>query len=60
MFKLHLSDAYTIPLVQVGSPVPVVDYVDAERGRYVFMLDQSKSMSGRKIEVAKEALHLFL
>ena len=60
IFKPHLSFDYKVPQILVGTWPPKTDYVDAERGRYVFLLDRSGSMQGGKIELAKEALRIFL
>ena len=39
---------------------PKTEYVDAEKGKFVFLLDRSGSMQGGKMQLAKEALAVFL
>jgi uncharacterized protein with von Willebrand factor type A (vWA) domain len=60
IFKPHLTHDYKVPDIKIGSLPPKTDYVDAERGRYVFLLDRSGSMQGRKMNLAKEALRVFI
>ncbi len=59
-FKPHLSENYEIPTILKGKWPPKAEYLDAERGKFVFLLDRSGSMTGTKLELAKEALSLFL
>ena len=44
----------------MGAWPPKTEYVDAEKGRYIFLLDRSGSMQGAKINLAKEALAVCL
>lgn len=60
IFKPHMTADYICPDIKVGLWPPKTEYVDAEKGRYVFLLDRSGSMQGGKMELAKEALGVFL
>lgn len=60
VFKPHLTEDYEVPHIKRGKWPSRAEYVDAERGKFIFLLDRSDSMQGTKIELAKEALSLFL
>lgn len=49
IFKPHLSQDYEVPKIQVGVWPPKTEYADAEKGKFVFLLDRSGSMQGAKM-----------
>lgn len=53
LFKPHITEMYTGPQIKTGEMPPEQNYIDAEKGRYIFLLDRSGSMQGLKIEIAK-------
>lgn len=60
IFTPHLTDSYSGPEITYGDQPQPTNYVDSEKGRFIFLLDRSGSMQGAKIELAKEAITLFL
>ena len=40
--------------------IPKIDVESEASGEYIFILDRSRSLSGKRIEMAKQAVQLFI